>query len=403
MLLSAPRRHVSASLALLVALLLTAPELSAQSSTRSVFGPSTFQLQPGRPAARGYVPKHARLAAHQAPPAAPVPRDAPGDLEQMPLVEPEPEVEPMPQMLAPEAGPEYYDEYPLDLGPQADCGPEGCGTDCLTDGCPPVAPGVCWDGCELFSGVQGFTGPINRGSTGSFGFHQGINLGSPLTGLFGDAVAGQLGVRTTQSNFNEAAFTSDERHQVFVTGGLFRRVDWGLQGGLVVDYYHEGWYFDADWVQLRGELSWVFPCEHELGFWFAANDQWQEMTSPIRDANGTTWVHEYFESTDLYAFFYRHRDDCGGTTWRAFAGFTGESDGLLGADLVTPLNASWGLRTSWTYLVPNEGGGQGGYIEESWNVSLSIVWRPGCGFTRSSYYQPLFDVASNGTFLIDWQ
>lgn len=371
---------------------------SAQTSRQNVFQESVFAPGPGGPApgrtaaARGYVPKHVRTSyALQDEP-----MSGAGPMEMMPRAQPEPVAPP----ASPMAESYLYDDMSMLHEGGAACGHAGCGVEC----CEALPCGAyCWDGCEAFAGVQGFTGPVNRGSTGSFGFHQGVNLGTPLQALFGDAVSGQLGVRTTQSNFNEAEFTMDERHQVFVTGGLFRRVDWGLQGGLVVDYFHEGYYFDADWVQLRGELSWVFPCEHELGFWFAANDQQQTVDAIVRDGFTTTAIQETYDSTDLYAFFYRHRDDCSGTTWRTFVGFTGDSDALIGSEILAPINDSWGLRAGYTYLIPHEGGARNGFEEEAWNVGISLVWRPNGGFTRPTYFQPLFDVASNGTFLIDRQ
>ena len=117
-----------------------------------------------------------------------------------------------------------------------------------------------------FGGVQGFTGPANRGGSGSFGFHEGFNWGLPLGGL-----AWQWGANWTQNNFDGSIFTADQRNQILLTAGLFRRVDWGLQGGVVVDYLHDDWYTTANLLQLRGELSWVYPYAHELGFWFATS------------------------------------------------------------------------------------------------------------------------------------
>jgi hypothetical protein len=60
------------------------------------------------------------------------------------------------------------------------------------------------------------------------------------------------------------------------------------------------------------------------------------------------------------------------------------------------------LRGGFTYLIPVEGKSTGGNIEESWNVGLSLVWYPGCRTARTAdYHRPLFNVADNGTFLVD--
>ncbi|GIW92740.1 MAG: hypothetical protein KatS3mg110_0781 [Pirellulaceae bacterium] len=260
----------------------------------------------------------------------------------------------------------------------------------------------CGGQWEFFGGTHGFTGPVNRGQTGSFGFHEGVNWGAPFPLLFGGQLGMQFGTRLAHSNLSGAAFTGEERQQIFVTGGLFRRVDWGFQGGLVVDYLHEDWYLEADLVQLRGEASWLYPCHHEVGVWFTANTQKDAVLSRVLLDNQLTSVNETLQATDLFAFFYRYRsDNCAGATGRVFAGFTGASDGLLGADVQIPINDAWWLQTAFTYLVPEESNSASGHIEEAWNFGLSLVWRPRAGFPGSQYYRPLFNVADNGSFLVD--
>jgi hypothetical protein len=216
----------------------------------------------------------------------------------------------------------------------------------------------------------------------------------------------QVGARFTQSNLSGAEFTPDNRNQTFVTGGLFRRVDCGLQGGIAMDYLSEDWYLDTDLSQLRGEISWVFPCSHELGFWFTQSSDNQTATSrifitPAVAAN----VTETWEATDLYAFFYRHHfAQWPGATARAFAGWSGESDGLIGADTHIPLGGDWALQAGFTYLVPEEDKGPvgAGNEQESWNVAISLVWYPCSGRAMAkSYNAPLLNVADNGSFMVD--
>jgi hypothetical protein len=277
------------------------------------------------------------------------------------------------------------------------CGGGGCAQCCLIP-CPVLS----LDNFEFFTGVHGFTGPKNRGQSGSFGFHGGFNWGAPIPCSAG-SLGAQIGVNAAFSNFSGGSFTEQDRNQIFVTGGLFRRVDWGLQGGLVVDYQTDRWYTDTDLAQVRGEVSWMFPCTHELGFWFTAdtNDDTQ-----ISTFSGTTSsVSETWRATNLYAFFYRHRfggDD--GATGRFYAGFSGESDGLIGGDLRLPLNCDWALETGFTYLVPEQaatGSSGGGHEFESWNVGVSLVWYPGCRKAfGNDYYRPLFNVANNGSFMV---
>jgi hypothetical protein len=276
---------------------------------------------------------------------------------------------------------------------------DGCGG-CSHRGCLIPCPSLCCDSLEFFAGAHGFTGPINRGETGSFGFNEGVNWGAPLPCLFCGELGMQLGIRATHSNFSGASFTESERNQVFVTGGIFRRVDYGFQGGVVVDYLSEDWYLDSELVQLRGELSWVYPCRHEIGFWFTAHLEDEEtVSSPI----GTSVLTEELAVTDLYAFFYRYRvDNVPNASGRLFAGFTGESDGLVGADILVPVNDCWSVQSGFAYLVPEEGSDADGHVEESWNFGLSLVWRPGGNAgANAGYYRPLFDVAHNGNFMVD--
>jgi hypothetical protein len=251
---------------------------------------------------------------------------------------------------------------------------------------------------ELFAGVQGFTGPANApAGGGSFGFHEGLNWGMPIP-LFG-CLGGQIGFRATQSNLSGSEMSDDTRRQAFVTAGLFRRVDVGLQGGVVVDWLSDGWYRDIDLVNLRMELSWMIDGTHEIGFWGTGG------TKNSQDFEVNERTVEW-ETTDLYAFFYRYNfGDCEQGDARLFAGWSGQGDGLIGADARLPLSATWALETNFTYLIPNEGQGVGfaaDHVQESWNVAMSLVWYPGRNWGQGdSYYRPLFRVADNGVFMMD--
>lgn len=272
-----------------------------------------------------------------------------------------------------------------------DCG--GCGGRACLQCCCPMIP---WHEFQLFAGAQGFTGPVNRGQAGSFGYHQGINWGTQLPRLGGGELGMQLGARTTQTNLSGADFTPDSRYQVFLTAGLFRRVDCGLQGGVAYDYLSEDWYLEGDLSQIRGELSWMFPADHELGFWFTSGLGRDTADSQV---GNRAPVAETWEATDLYAFFYRHRFECGLES-RIYAGFSGAGDGLLGNDFLVPLNDNWAVQANYTYLSPEQSGFPVGAQNESWNVGISVVWYPGCNRARScDYYRPLLNVADNGSFI----
>lgn len=281
----------------------------------------------------------------------------------------------------------------------------GCcnGSGCMQC-CAMPCPRISWDDLTVYGGVQAFTGPRNRGQTGSFGFNEGLNWGQavPCT----QCLSVQLGARFTQSNLSAAEFTNENRNQVFITGGFFRRVDWGLQGGVVFDYMHDDWYSEINLTQLRGEVSWVFPCSHELGFWMTSSLDEETASGRIFTTPAVNAiVTETWQATDLYAFFYKHHfQEWEGATGRVYAGFSGSADGLIGTDFQVPLTCDLALQAGFAYLVPDnaEGPAGSGNEQESWNLAISLVWYPGCGTSfGKSYSAPLFNVADNGNFMVD--
>ena len=294
--------------------------------------------------------------------------------------------------------------YPAPLVQDAACGPDDCSTgqavcDTGCGGCDVCRP-YCWmDSLSIWGGVQGFKGPFSLGQDSSFGFQEGFNWGSPwvFTPL---GMNTQVGFRGTQSNFNGAAFTTDHRAQFFVTAGIFRRAEWGWQGGVVFDYLHEDWYTTLDVGQIRGEISWAVPNGSSFGLWFAS--------SVIEDTGGfppTVAADQTWETHDIYAAFYRATSSCFRMgQWRVFAGFTAESDGIIGSDFKIPLAGTWSLEPEFTYLIPDEATGAGGNEEEAWNVAFNLVWYPGRALHGIDYTRlPLLDVAGNGSMILRQQ
>ncbi len=364
--------------------------------------------------------------------------------------------------IEPVCGTEYYADQPAcgfevgcgigaaltKLGPRV-CGVEGC-TDCCESvcgvegvlvegpGCGMETVGDCscdacvggcdfgqlpiclpflrinWNRYQFFVGTQGFKGPLNfantnannnnvRSGSGSFGFYQGFNMGHSLKRWYCCDLAAQCGLRATQSNLSGSQFTRETRHQVFLTAGLFRRVDCGLQYGAVVDYLNSDWYFQGDLTQLRSELSWKTQGCHVYGFQSMARLGKDSSTTFVDDGAGNIVVGSIrFESTTQYRFFYRRLLNNAGR-WDAFAGFTDNDDGLLGTLMNLPLRRNLVLQTGATYLIPREGDSSGGHREESWNIGLGLVYRPGGPMGPGRYARPMFDVADNGTFMVDFR
>lgn len=291
-------------------------------------------------------------------------------------------------------------------------GSPGCGSDaCGPTSIPVFLPilRINWCRFDFFAGVQGFTGPMNfvdgpsgnssfSDGSGSFGFYEGFNEGRSLRRWFGSDLAAQFGLRATQSNLRGAEFTSETRNQVFVTGGLFRRVDYGLQYGAVIDYLNDDWYFQGDLVQIRGEISWQTGTCHAFGLrYFAGLNDDSSQTSLRDDLGASVTGTVDFEPVDQYRLFYR-RLLAGSGEWNGFVGGTDDSEFLMGAGMNLPLRDRLVLSTGATYVVGD--GSVDQHRREAWNISLGLVYRPGGPTGCGRYCRPLFNVADNGSFLV---
>ena len=293
------------------------------------------------------------------------------------------------------------------------CDGSGCGLDptcgaasCGCDSCVGVCHGACgaqgyhWiDTLSLHVGVQGFKNGINRGQSGSFGFMQGVNWGSPW--VFAPlGMNTQIGFRGSQSDFHGADFTTEQRGQYFFTAGFYKKNRHGWQGGIVFDYLHDDWYTTIDLTQVRGELSLGSPTGSSLGFAFAQAMSEDETTSVL----GGQSIVESWATQDYYTMFWEYQSNQHRYgKLRILGGATGESDAIFGTLMKIPLLDNWSLESEFTYVVPTEGAAQGGTQNESWNVAFNLVWYPARSMGRVNYaMSPMFDVAGNGS-LIPWR
>jgi hypothetical protein len=288
--------------------------------------------------------------------------------------------------------------------PPGNCGGDDCGGSCC---CRPLCALLCgpwWDEwCQdlsIYSGEQSFVGPVDQGVNANFGFHEGINWGSPLWDEIG--LGAQIGIEADQSDLSGifSADTTHSRRQYFFTAGLFHTPECacGWQGGLVWDYLNDNSLDDFTVSQLRGDLSYVFNC-NEIGFWFTAGVSDKTLVSS-NNFNGIRSTVTY-SAIDLYAFYFGHKF-CNGAEGRVWGGWTGGGmGGLFGGDFSVPLSDQLSLDTTFNYRIPNSLPNDAVPIE-SWNLGISVVWRPwhhGCGECCDPY-RPLFDVANNGTFMV---
>jgi uncharacterized protein DUF6666 len=279
------------------------------------------------------------------------------------------------------------------------CGACCCRPLCALLNCPSLNE-WCQD-LSVYTGEQGFLGPIDQGLNGNFGFHEGINFGTPLWDEFG--LGAQVGFEADQSDLSGifSGDTTHSRRQYFFTTGLFHtpQCGCGLQGGLVWDYLNDNSLDDFTVSQLRGDLSYVFNC-NEIGFWFTAGVSDKTLISS-HNVNLVRSTVTY-SPIDLYAFYFGHKF-CSGAEGRIWGGWTGGGlGGLFGADFSVPMGEQLSLDADFNYRIPNSLPNNAVPLE-NWNIALSVVWRPwhhGCGECCDSY-RPLFNVANNGSLMVN--
>ncbi|MEM9413082.1 MAG: DUF6666 family protein, partial [Planctomycetota bacterium] len=236
-----------------------------------------------------------------------------------------------------------YDNYEGSFG---GCGVGGDICANRNGGCGPECWNNCWINCiggifssgEVFAGAHGFRSRNFTAGTqvvddSSFGFYGGANFGMGLCPLTCGLFSTQIGVRSSQSEFDGDFFSSDNRDQLFVTAGIFRRVDYGLQMGIVGDFLHEEWFVETDLAQVRGDIGWVYPGGNTLGFRFAYGTE-DDVTNGI--INGVAFDNLLAQVVDNYRFYYRIVAENGGNC-DLFAGWSDADHAVLGIDYDMPI------------------------------------------------------------------
>jgi len=292
------------------------------------------------------------------------------------------------------------------------CGRGGCppGQPCLLAGLGASLGTALYNG-EYFGGATAFRSRLfdtpggaagELSSDNSHGFYGGFNLGLPLCQVTGGILSGQVGIRSVQTNFNGSEFTPENRDQLFITAGFFRRVDYGLQGGVVADVLHEEWFTENDIVQIRGELGWVFGSGRTLGVRFATNTQ-----DDITDGtfNGNSFTNLVTSTEDTYRIFLR-QERVGSGFGEIFVGTSELDQTIVGLDFDVAVTEHVGVQAGFNYYLNNEGlpagttNVVGGNSAESFNVFIGLVFRPRGRAFYNWYERPLFSVADNGSLLI---
>jgi hypothetical protein len=337
--------------------------------------------------------------------------------------------------FGPDLGPGYYMEGDAYYDPM--CGPDGCGGTCGCGdacgcggvcepgcGCGPrqghygcdgeccndcfcIGPGdpeAChtvrirvprWQEVMVFGGVHGFKGPYDQErDSGNFGFHEGFNTGFKIPYTYAGYQIGYQGAHS-QLNGDKDTDIRESHTQHFATVGMFRRATDGLQFGTAWDAVRDERFNAADFHQLRSEISWMDSGCHEFGF---------SATIGLggHDAENEDGDEVTYKPSDQYVLFYRIHGRNGGEG-RFYGGWSDDSDGILGADLLLPVHDRWSVQTGFTYLIPDARNGEDGASEEAWNIHLAMVWHWDCRARKchQNPYRPLFNVANNGYLIVD--
>ncbi len=299
------------------------------------------------------------------------------------------------------------------------CGEQGCGCEPGCD-CPSnnakkdvfcIGPGddeSChivqvrwpkWQEVVAFSGVQGFKGPYDRArDSGNFGFNEGFNIGAKIPYA---QLGYQFGYRATEDQLNGDIDTGIEKQfvQSFVTAGLFHRQKEGLNFGVVWDALVDERTHTENFHQIRSEISLIGCSCHEFGLGATVGTNSHTIGDGI---NPDTELQ--YQASDQYVLFYRLHG-CDGGEGRIYAGVNNDSDGILGADTLVPIGGCFSLQSNFTYLIPHQKNGTPGATNEAWNVGVGLVWHWD-GQARKCYencYRPMFNVADNGTLIVDQQ
>lgn len=268
---------------------------------------------------------------------------------------------------------------------------------------PPSWPLVA----EAFAGAQTFRGTPNAGSGGDFGVYEGFLLGAPVTDPLGGSVTFQGGATFAQSNLGGSALTSESRQQIFATVGASRRVETGLQGGIVCDYLYDDWYVASSASQLRGETGWAFDGGNEVGLWGSLGVSEDSSTELVSLYGMTFPARVRTRPIDLYGAFYRASLAAGGEV-RFFGGLTDSAQAVGGIDLRVPLSDRLSIDSGFTYLSPERddrsigGLNFGDLPAESWSFRAGLVLAfGGVSGTRARTVRPLLPVANNSSLFLD--
>jgi hypothetical protein len=289
---------------------------------------------------------------------------------------------------------EIVGEYPV--------GMEGfyTGPVCLTFGMG------LFDNLSFFTEATTFKTGLNCGA-GSMGLGEGLNWASPVTPQ--GTITAQFGIRAVQGDM---FFQPSTRSQVFMTAGIFKRLEFAnVQGGVAVDWleYRVPLFGGPIYVrQMRTELSARSFRDFEYGF-IGGFDVFRDRPTVGPFLVGPDFDDPTFFAVDVqdyYLLFARKHLDSGGQV-ELRCGATARGDLILNALGEVAINDRIAVNGGISCLTPSEGRSAHGNHRENWSMSLGVVvyFRGGATHRQANLYRPMFDVAGNNSFftrIVGW-
>jgi hypothetical protein len=278
--------------------------------------------------------------------------------------------------------------------------------------------GDLWDNTEGFlfadafkniGDATGTLGSLDNSLGARIGFNSGFRLGeSSVRGQFGLS----YGAYDWKGRFGLGGIVpaSPWEKQFFVTAGVYQRsdicADVPVSWGIVFDeLITDQWGFlaqDFTMGQFRGQIGYAINECHELGVRASWGAQPGNALTFITPGNPGSTVKPMDQCT---GFWHKHWDS--GADTNVFLGFVNRADvgdWLFGFDMRAPLSETIALFGGLTYVAPSAAAGNAGVLQETWNLSLGLVFSFGgkAATENVSGYAglPLLPVADNGSFLI---
>lgn len=272
------------------------------------------------------------------------------------------------------------------------CDPNVCYGPPPTACCPPEG---IFDNIGVLASYTAFKNGLDLdGENANFGTRYGAFGAVPLLRQWGIGVQG--GATAGWSDWKGSQFTGDDtRFQNFVTAGIFQRpCGSGFGWGIVHDWLNDDFYAEMHFSQFRVAGSYQFLPGSEIGVW-AALPQGRDETFV-----GTPAVLNRFQ-TLLQGNLYWQQAWSDWAWSNVFIGMAeSPSDITYGSNVQVALTSFVAITGGAAYVLPGSGGNDG-YQEEIWNLSLGLTFYPGSAMRNArSQFRPFLPMADNGNMAI---